>query len=128
MKFVRVLEGIVSRSISGFTFQASRVVEEGVSGSVAAIERPRFWKLLDHEEAGDALIMTKLVRLNVWLLAAFGHLKMGRKRPKAVIKCLRNLGAIHWIRQLLTACCLIAENVVWAKLTGRAPLPPMSIF
>lgn len=71
MKLVRVLEGIVPRSISGFTFQASRVVEEGVSGSVAAIERPGFWKLLDHKEAGDVLIVTKLARLNVWLLAAF---------------------------------------------------------
>lgn len=49
---VRVLEGIVLRSIFGFTYQVSRVVEEVVSDSVAAIERPGFWKLLDRKKAG----------------------------------------------------------------------------
>ena len=36
---------------------------ESISGSVAAIERPQFAKLLDRLEAGDVLIVTKLDRL-----------------------------------------------------------------
>jgi len=43
--------------------QASRVVEETISGSIAASERPGFKKLLDRMEGGDVLIVTKLDRL-----------------------------------------------------------------
>lgn len=52
-------------SIFGFTYQVSRVVEEVVSGSVAAIERLGFWKLLERKKAGDVLIVTKLAWLSV---------------------------------------------------------------
>lgn len=48
---------------SGFDVQASRVVEETISGSIAAKERPGFQKLLDRMESGDVLIVTKLDRL-----------------------------------------------------------------
>ncbi|NBA95838.1 recombinase family protein [Pseudomonas sp. R5(2019)] len=48
---------------SGFEVQASRVVEETVSGSIPASERPGFQKLLDRMESGDVLIVTKLDRL-----------------------------------------------------------------
>jgi len=48
---------------AGFSVQASRVVEETISGSVAAKERPGFIKLLDRMESGDVLIVTKLDRL-----------------------------------------------------------------
>lgn len=48
---------------AGFDVQASRVVEETISGSVAATERPGFQKLLDRMESGDVLIVTKLDRL-----------------------------------------------------------------
>src|SRR5205085_8231172 len=40
-----------------------RVIEEIVSGSVAATERPGFCRLLDKMEAGDVLVVTKLDRL-----------------------------------------------------------------
>ncbi|WP_175796573.1 recombinase family protein [Burkholderia anthina] len=40
-----------------------RIVEETISGSVAAMERPGFAKLVDRLESGDVLIVTKLDRL-----------------------------------------------------------------
>lgn len=48
---------------AGFNVQDSRVIEETISGSVAAKERPGFQKLLDRMESGDVLIVTKLDRL-----------------------------------------------------------------
>jgi len=48
---------------AGFDVQASRVVEETISGSIAATERPGFQRLLDKMESGDVLIVTKLDRL-----------------------------------------------------------------
>lgn len=48
---------------AGFDVQASRVIEEVISGSIAASERQGFQKLLDRMEAGDVLIVTKLDRL-----------------------------------------------------------------
>jgi len=48
---------------AGFDVQASRVVEETISGSIAAKERPGFQKLQDRMESGDVLIVTKLDRL-----------------------------------------------------------------
>lgn len=48
---------------AGFDVQASRVVEETISGSIAAKERPGFQKLLDRMDSGDVLIVTKLDRL-----------------------------------------------------------------
>lgn len=48
---------------AGFDVQASRVVEETISGSIAANQRPGFQKLLERIESGDVLIVTKLDRL-----------------------------------------------------------------
>lgn len=48
---------------AGFDVQASRVIEETISGSVAAKERPGFQKLLERMESEDILIVTKLDRL-----------------------------------------------------------------
>ncbi|MCE0461274.1 recombinase family protein [Pseudomonas uvaldensis] len=48
---------------AGFDIQPNRVVEETISGSIAASERPGFQKLLDRIESGDVLIVTKLDRL-----------------------------------------------------------------
>lgn len=48
---------------AGFDVQPSRVIEETISGSTTAKERPGFQKLLDRMEAGDVLIVTKLDRL-----------------------------------------------------------------
>jgi putative DNA-invertase from lambdoid prophage Rac len=48
---------------AGFALQPSRVVEETVSGSQAASERPLFRRLLDRLEEGDVLVVTKLDRL-----------------------------------------------------------------
>ena len=48
---------------AGFVIETKRVVEESISGSVAALERPQFAKLLDRLEAGDILLCTKLDRL-----------------------------------------------------------------
>ncbi|WP_144156024.1 recombinase family protein [Paraburkholderia sp. BCC1885] len=48
---------------TGFALDKRRIVEESISGSVAALQRPGFIKLLDRLEAGDVLIVTKLDRL-----------------------------------------------------------------
>jgi len=48
---------------AGFAVEPHRVVEETVSGSVAAMERNGFARLVDRLEHGDVLIVTKLDRL-----------------------------------------------------------------
>ncbi len=48
---------------AGFAIAKQRIVSETVSGSVAALERKGFAKLLDKLEAGDVLVVTKLDRL-----------------------------------------------------------------
>ncbi|MBI6918743.1 recombinase family protein [Pseudomonas monteilii] len=48
---------------AGFAVQPGRVVEEKVSGSVPAMERHGFKRLLEKLEAGDVLLVTKLDRL-----------------------------------------------------------------
>lgn len=49
--------------VAGFAIAAQRLIEECISGSVAAKERPGFTKLIDRMEAGDILVVTKLDRL-----------------------------------------------------------------
>ena len=48
---------------AGFAIQPHRLIEESISGSVAAKERPGFNKLIDRMESGDVLVVTKLDRL-----------------------------------------------------------------
>lgn len=48
---------------AGFAVQPQRFIDESVSGSVAAKERPGFTRLLDRMEVGDILVVTKLDRL-----------------------------------------------------------------
>lgn len=48
---------------AGFDVSVQRYIEEHISGSVAASERPGFSRLLDRMESGDVLIVTKLDRL-----------------------------------------------------------------
>ena len=48
---------------AGFALQQQRIVEEKISGSVAAYERPEFRKLVEKLEETDVLIVTKLDRL-----------------------------------------------------------------
>lgn len=48
---------------AGFVVDRRRTVEEQISGSTAATERPGFTKLLDRLEEGDVLVVTKLDRL-----------------------------------------------------------------
>ena len=48
---------------SGFSIDPKRIVTETVSGSVAAVERKGFAKLLDRLETDDVLVVTKLDRL-----------------------------------------------------------------
>ena len=54
---VREIEG------AGFHVEPNRILEETVSGSVAAMERKGFAKLVDRLEANDVLLVTKLDRL-----------------------------------------------------------------
>ena len=48
---------------AGFAVEPKRVVAETVSGSVPAMERKGFARLVDRLESGDVLIVTKLDRL-----------------------------------------------------------------
>jgi putative DNA-invertase from lambdoid prophage Rac len=48
---------------AGFAIEAHRLIEETISGSVAAKQRPGFTKLIDRMESGDVLVVTKLDRL-----------------------------------------------------------------
>lgn len=48
---------------AGFAVEPKRIVQESISGSVPASERPGFARLLDRLEADDILIVTKLDRL-----------------------------------------------------------------
>jgi putative DNA-invertase from lambdoid prophage Rac len=48
---------------AGFKVAPQRAVSETISGSVAAVERPAFSKLLDRLEEEDVLLVTKLDRL-----------------------------------------------------------------
>lgn len=48
---------------AGFAIEPRRVVAETVSGSVAAVQRRGFARLLDRLEAEDVLVVTKLDRL-----------------------------------------------------------------
>lgn len=66
---------------AGFSIERRRLVEESISGSVAAMERPGFIKLVDRLETKDVLVVTKLdrlgrnamdVRSTVELLASYG--------------------------------------------------------
>ena len=48
---------------SGFVVGGSRIINETVSGSVAAMERKGFLALMNKLETGDVLVVTKLDRL-----------------------------------------------------------------
>ncbi len=48
---------------AGYSIDARRFVEETVSGSVSATQRPGFQKLLERMEPGDTLVVTKLDRI-----------------------------------------------------------------
>lgn len=48
---------------AGFDVADHRIITETVSGSVPAMERPQFSRLVDRLEAGDVLLVTKLDRL-----------------------------------------------------------------
>lgn len=48
---------------AGFSIEPKRVISETVSGSVAAMERKEFAKLVDRLEQGDVLVVSRLDRL-----------------------------------------------------------------
>ena len=48
---------------AGYAIEPHRFIEEKVSGSVPALQRPAFAKLLEKMEIGDTLIVTKLDRI-----------------------------------------------------------------
>jgi putative DNA-invertase from lambdoid prophage Rac len=48
---------------AGFAIEKHRLVEENISRSVVAKQRPGFIKLVDRMEKGDILVVTKLDRL-----------------------------------------------------------------
>ena len=53
---------------AGYRIEPRRFVEEKISGSVPAMSRPGFKKLMDKLEPGDTLVVTKLDRIGRCLL------------------------------------------------------------
>jgi putative DNA-invertase from lambdoid prophage Rac len=54
---------IIEIKVAGFAIETHRLIEEKISGSVSAKQRPGFIKLIDRLERGDILVVTKLDRL-----------------------------------------------------------------
>lgn len=54
---------VLEISTAGFALNGRRIVEETISGSVPAEQRPGFQRLLDKLEPEDVLVVTKLDRL-----------------------------------------------------------------
>jgi len=54
---------IIEINAAGFKVAKNRIIEESISGSVSAKQRPGFCKLIDRLESGDILVVTKLDRL-----------------------------------------------------------------
>lgn len=48
---------------AGYSITKQRYIEEKISGSVPALQRPGFVRLLDRMEQGDSVVVTKLDRL-----------------------------------------------------------------
>ena len=46
--------------MAGFSISTQRLIEENISSSIAAAERPGFIRLLDQMKKGDVLVVTKL--------------------------------------------------------------------
>lgn len=49
--------------LAGYQIEPRRYIEEQISGSVPALQRPGFVRLLDRLEHGDTVVVTKLDRL-----------------------------------------------------------------
>lgn len=54
---------ILEIKAAGFAIEPHRIIEENISGSIAAKKRPGFIKLIDRLESDDVLVVTKLDRL-----------------------------------------------------------------
>ncbi len=54
---------ILAAEKAGYTFKPSRIVEEQISGTVPAMERPKFAELVGTIEDEDLLVVTKMDRL-----------------------------------------------------------------
>ena len=54
---------ILEIKTAGFAIESHRIIEENISGSIAAKKRPGFIKLVERLEDGDVLVVTKLDRL-----------------------------------------------------------------
>lgn len=68
---------------AGFALDKRRIISETISGSVAAMSRPEFARLVDRLEGGDVLIVTKLDRLGrnaMDVRATVDHLAQGGVR------------------------------------------------
>lgn len=92
---------------AGFSIESRRIIEEKISGSVPAMERPEFARLVDRLEDGDILVVTKLDRL-------------GRDAidVRMTIKSLARLGVrVH---------CLALGNVDLTSPTGKMTMGVLS--
>ncbi len=102
---VRELEG------AGFSIDPKRVVSETVSGSIPAMERDGFSRLIDRLEDGDVLVVTKIDRLGrnaMDVRSTVDRLSAGGVR----VHCLA-LGGVDLTsaagRMVMTVICAMAE-------------------
>ena len=77
---------------SGYDIRDDRIVTETVSGSIAAMSRPAFAKLVDRLERGDVLVVTKLDRLGRNAMDVRTTVEMLEERDVRVV-CLQ-LGGV----------------------------------
>lgn len=54
---------VLAAEKAGYAFKPSRIVEEQISGTVPAMERPKFAELVGKLEEEDVLVVTKMDRL-----------------------------------------------------------------
>jgi putative DNA-invertase from lambdoid prophage Rac len=54
---------VLAAEKAGYAFKAARIVEEQISGTVPAMERPKFAELVGKLEEEDVLVVTKMDRL-----------------------------------------------------------------
>jgi putative DNA-invertase from lambdoid prophage Rac len=73
---------------AGFTIEPHRLIEEHVSGSTAAAQRPGFARLLDKMEPDDVLVVSRIDRLGRSMVDVVGTVELLASRKIRVV-CLQ---------------------------------------
>jgi putative DNA-invertase from lambdoid prophage Rac len=89
---------------AGYRIEPRRFVEDKVSGSMAARQRPGFAKLMDRMESGDTLIVTKLDRIGRDSIDVQKTVELcADQGVRLIVLQLGNLDLTSWSGALMTA-------------------------